>query len=166
MRIRRATPDDAPRAAAIYNAGIAEGEATFETRPRDVAEVAGWCSATLPFLVAERDGLVVGFARVTPASDRDVYAGIGEHAVYVDPAARGDGVGRALLEALAGAARDAGLHKLMSRVFATNEASLALHRAAGFREVGVQLRHGRLAGEWRDCVLVERLLEPAGAEAE
>jgi L-amino acid N-acyltransferase YncA len=162
--VRPATLDDVQRMTAIYNRGIAERQATFETRPRDAAEVAAWLGGRLPVLVAEDDGEVVGFARVSPASDREAYAGIGEHGVYVDPGARGTGAGRALLEALADAAADAGLHKLTSRIFVTNTASRALHRAAGFREVGIQRRHGRLDGGWRDCVLVERLVGPAAEE--
>ena len=104
---------------------------------------------------------MLGFARVSAYSDRCVYEGVGEHGVYVAGAARGRGVGRALLETLCGAAEQAGYHKLTSRVFADNAASRAVHRAAGFEEVGIQRRHGRLDGEWRDCVLVERLLGDA-----
>jgi L-amino acid N-acyltransferase YncA len=104
---------------------------------------------------------VAGFAKVGPYSEREVYAGIGEHAVYVAGEARRLGVGHALLEALAGAAEQAGLYKLTSRIFSTNTASIALHEASGFTIVGLQRRHGRLDGEWRDCVLVERLLGDA-----
>jgi phosphinothricin acetyltransferase len=98
---------------------------------------------------------------VSAYSDRPAYAGVGEHGVYVAPDARGRGIGRRLLDALAAEAEDAGFHKLTSRVFTTNEASRAVHRAAGFYEVGIQPRHARLDGEWKDCVLVERLLGPA-----
>ncbi len=165
--LRPATPEDASAIAAIYNEGIAGREATFETRPRTAAEIGPWLEDGLPFLVAEDEpGALVGFARVSPYSDRCVYEGVGEHGVYVAGAARGRGVGRALLDALCRAAEARGYHKLTSRVFATNGASRAVHRAAGFAEVGVQRRHGRLDGEWRDCVLVERLLgdaAPAGA---
>jgi phosphinothricin acetyltransferase len=90
-----------------------------------------------------------------------VYAGVGEHAVYVAPHARGAGAGRRLLMALCGACEAAGMYKLTSRVFVDNAASRAAHRSAGFEEVGVQRRHGRLDGEWKDCVLVERLLGAA-----
>lgn len=100
-----------------------------------------------------------------PYSERAVYAGIGEHAVYVDGAARRLGVGHALLEALATASAAAGLYKLTSRIFSTNLASIALHEAAGFTIVGLQRRHGRLDGEWKDCVLVERLLGEAATPA-
>ena len=150
--------------AAIYNEGIADREATFETRPREPRELAPWLTDGLPFLVAQGDdGTVLGWARVSPYSDRCVYRGVGEHGVYVARAARGRGLGRRLLEALCDAAQAAGMYKLTSRIFDTNAASIAAHRAAGFEVVGVQRRHGRLDGEWRDCVLVERLLGEAAA---
>ena len=162
MTIRPARPYDAPAIAALYNQGIAERQATFETRPRESEEIKGWFEGDLPFLVAEDEtGRVVGFARVSPYSDRCVYDGVGEHGVYVDTAARGRGIGRRLLHELAREAERHGLYKLTSRVFTTNAASLAAHRAAGFDEVGVQRRHGKLDGEWKDCVLVERLLGEA-----
>jgi len=161
--VRPARAGDGARIAEIYNDGIEDRVATFETRTRDAAEVEEWLSGSLPVLVAEADGAIVGFARVSPYSDRCVYDRVGEHGVYVAREARGRGVGRALLDALARAAEDAGLYKLTARIFTDNGASLAAHRAAGFREVGVQRRHGRLDGEWRDCVLVERLLGEAAA---
>ncbi len=152
-------PADAEAICAIYNAGIAERQATFETEPRTPADVLAWFEPGRPLLVAvDGDGRVAGWARVSASNDRGVYAAIGEHGVYVDPAARGHGVGRQLLEALAAAAEAAGYTKLTSRVFTTNGASLAVHRSAGFYEVGVQPRHGLLDGEWKDCVIVERLL--------
>jgi L-amino acid N-acyltransferase YncA len=98
---------------------------------------------------------------VSPYSDRCVYEGVGEHGVYVARAARGGGLGRWLLEALCDEAERAGLYKLTSRVFTDNTASRAVHVAAGFHEVGIQRRHGRLDGRWKDCVLVERLLGDA-----
>jgi L-amino acid N-acyltransferase YncA len=161
MRLRAPRLDDLPAVAAIYNAGIAERVATFETRPRTPDELAAWLADGRPFLVAERDGEVVGWARAGAYSDRCVYDGVGEHAVYVHPDARGTGTGRALLEALGAACEEAGIYKLTGRIFSDNHASLAAHRAAGFEEVGVQRRHGRLDGEWKDCVLVERLLGAA-----
>jgi L-amino acid N-acyltransferase YncA len=161
-RLRAATAGDVPALTAIYNEGIAGREATFETRPREPAEVAGWLEEGLPFVVAEdADGVIAGFARVSAYSDRCVYAGVGEHGVYVRETARGGGIGRALLDALCEEAERAGYYKLTARIFTTNGASLALHRAAGFDEVCVQRRHGRLDGEWKDCVLVERLLGDA-----
>jgi L-amino acid N-acyltransferase YncA len=166
VTVRGARPEDAPAITAIYNAGIAERQATFETRPREPAEIVAWFDHGLPFLVAaDGDGRVLGFARVTPYSDRPFYAGVGEHTVYVDAAARGQGLGRRLLEELAAESERRGLYKLTSRIFTTNTASRAVHRAAGFEEVGVKRRHGRLDGEWKDCVLVERLLGEAAEGA-
>jgi len=161
--LRAATAADVPALTAIYNEGIAEREATFETNPRSEADVAAWLEDGLPFVVAEGAAGVEGFARVSEYSDRCVYSGVGEHGVYVARAARGRGVGRALLLELCAAAERAGYYKLTSRIFTTNAASRAVHAAAGFDEVGIQRRHGRLDGEWRDCVLVERLLGEAAA---
>lgn len=160
--IRPATAADAAVIAAIYNEGIADRVATFETRLREPHEIHSWLADRLPFVVAaSADGTVVGWARVSPYSDRCAYQGVGEHGVYVARSARGQSVGRRLLEALCAEAERQGFHKLTSRVFADNAPSLAAHRASGFREVGVQRRHSRLDGEWRDCVLVERLLGEA-----
>jgi L-amino acid N-acyltransferase YncA len=167
VTIRAARPGDVAAVAAIYNAGIAGRQATFETRPRAPEEIVEWLDRGLPFLVAENgDGRTLGFARVSPYSSRSFYAGVGEHGVYVDPDVRGLGVGRALLEELAAAAERHGMYKLTSRVFTTNAASRAVHRAAGFVEIGVTRRHGRLDGEWKDCVVVERLLGEAAAADE
>ena len=165
LMTRAATAADATAVCAIYNQGIAGRDATFETRPRTPDEVEGWLDAGLPFVVAvDPDGTVLGFARLTPYSDRCVYAGVGDHGVYVDASARGRGVGRVLLEALCAEAERRGYHKITSRVFAANGASRAAHRAAGFTEVGVQRRHGQLDGRWLDCVLVERLLGDAARD--
>jgi L-amino acid N-acyltransferase YncA len=161
VTIRTAVADDAAAVANIYNEGIEDRLATFETRSRSSEDVAGWLDARLPFLVAERHGEVVGWARVSPYSDRCVYEGVGEHGVYVARSARGAGLGRALLEALCEEAAGRGYYKLTSRVFTDNGPSRAVHLAAGFEEVGVQRRHGRLDGRWKDCVLVERLLGEA-----
>jgi phosphinothricin acetyltransferase len=144
-----------------YNAGIEERLATFETRPRSVDDLAPWLDDGRPFIVGEHDGAVIGWARAGDYSDRCVYEGVAEHAVYVHPAARGYGFGRELLEALARESERHGIYKLTSRVFTDNEASLAAHRAAGFEVVGVQRRHGKLDGVWKDCALVERLIGEA-----
>jgi phosphinothricin acetyltransferase len=163
VTIRAARPGDAAAVAAIYNEGIAGRQATFETRPREPAEVAAWLDEDGLLLVADEDGRVLGWARMTPYSDRCAYAGVGEYAVYVAGSARGRGLGRGLLEALCREAEARGHRKVVGRMFAGNAASRALARAAGFREIGIERRHGRLDGEWRDCVPVERLIgEGAG----
>jgi L-amino acid N-acyltransferase YncA len=159
---RPAAATDADAICAIYNQGIEGRQATFETSLRAPEDIEEWLTSSLLFLVAvDESGRVLGWAKVSPYSDRCVYEGVGEHAVYVHPEARGRGAGRLLLEELSLSAERAGYYKLTSRIFTTNLASLAAHRAAGFYEVGVQPRHGRLDGEWKDCVLVERLLGPA-----
>ena len=161
--IRPATDSDLEAVVAAYNAGISERIATLETRLRTPADVAGWLTDGRPFVVAERDGRVLGWARAGFYSDRCVYEGVGEHAVYVHPDGRAQGLGRQLLTALCLQAERRGLYKLTSRIFTDNHPSRAAHLAAGFREVGIQYRHGRLDGEWKDCVLVERLLGEAAS---
>jgi L-amino acid N-acyltransferase YncA len=156
--VRAAGADDAASVAAIYNAGIRERSSTFETRERDPVEIARRIASEAVFLVADVDVAVAGFAATAPYSEREVYAGIAECSVYVDPEQRGRGVGTRLLDALATEAERAGLHKLVGKLFAGNEASMRLVERCGFRVVGTHERHGRLDGEWRDVILVERTL--------
>lgn len=158
---RLATSADATCIAAIYNEGIADRMATFETEPRTAEQIAALLSDEgdrYPTIVVERDGRVVGWAGAGPYRDRPAYAGVAEHSVYVARAARGTGAGRAALEALCRAYAARGFSKIVSRIFPENDASLMLHERCGFRTVGVYRRHGKLDGEWRDCVIVERLL--------
>ena len=161
--IRPATVADADGIAAVYNQGIAERVATFETRLHAGCDFRATLAdpSALPFLVAEADGRVVGWARLSPYSSRDCYAGIGEAALYVDRKTRRRGHGRRLLDSLAVAAEEGGHWKIVGLLLSTNRASLALCRAAGFREVGVFDRHGRLDGDWREVVIVERLIGEA-----
>ena len=159
MEIRPARAGDAAGVAEIYNAGIRERTSTFETREREPAEIAERiASQRHPFLVAELDGRLAGWAATSEYSGRDAYAGVAECSVYVDPALRGRGLGTALLASLADEAARRGFHKLIGKLFATNEASVRLVDADGFRIVGTHLRHGSLDGEWRDVILVERCL--------
>jgi phosphinothricin acetyltransferase len=161
LTIRAAQSCDLAGVVEIYNAGIAERVATFETGPRTVRDISSWVEDGQPLIVASDNAQVMGWARAGAYSDRCVYQRVGEHAVYVDPSARGRGVGRALLVELCAASERHGLYKLTSRVFTDNEPSRAAHRAAGFEEVGIQRRHGKLDGEWKDRVLVDCLLGPA-----
>jgi L-amino acid N-acyltransferase YncA len=160
VRVRAARAEDAAAVADIYNAGIRERSSTFETREREPAEMAERIGGERhPFLVAELDGRVAGFAATARYSDRDAYAGVAECSVYVDADWRGRGIGSALLSELATEAAARGFHKLLGKLFDTNEASMRLVRRAGFRVVGTHVRHGQLDGEWRDVILVERSLE-------
>lgn len=154
MIVRPLLPSDWPAVAAIFAEGIATGDATFE---RTMPTWSDWDARHLPEhrLVAEIDGEVAGWIAVVPYSSRAVYRGVGEESVYVAERARGSGVGNALLSTLIASARDGGLWTLQAGVFPENEASLALHRAHGFREVGRRERIGELAGLWRDVVLLE-----------
>jgi L-amino acid N-acyltransferase YncA len=159
VQIRPARPGDTAAIAEIYNAGIATREATFETRPRTPGDIDGWLGGDrLPLLVADLDGEVLGWARVSSYSDREAYAGVGECSVYVSAAHRGHGIGSALLDALLDAAAERGYWKLLGKLFPGNAASARMVSRAGFREVGVHLCHAKLDGEWRDVLLVERLL--------
>jgi L-amino acid N-acyltransferase YncA len=165
MRIRAARADDAAAVAEIYNIGIRERSSTFETREREPAEIAERIgSERHPFLVAEVDGRVVGFAATSQYSDRDCYAGVAECTLYVDSESRGRGVGSELLEALAHEAARRGFYKLIGKLFDRNEPSLRLMRRTGFRVVGTHYRHGKLDGEWRDVILVERSLLPLAGQ--
>ncbi|HET9982551.1 MAG TPA: arsinothricin resistance N-acetyltransferase ArsN1 family A [Longimicrobiales bacterium] len=160
VQVRVAEPRDAAAIARIYNEGIQDRVATFETRERVPAEVLGWLGDPRhPVLVAERASEVVGWASASRYRDRECYAGIAEFSVYVGRSARGAGVGDALMAAFIAACEAAGVWKLVSRVFPENAASRGLCRRHGFREVGTYRKHARLDGVWRDVVIVERLLE-------
>ena len=160
ISIRQATAADAPAIARIYNQGIEDRGATFETRPRTPADIVAWLEEAkrLPLLVAEDEGIVVGWAGLSAYRSRACYAGIGEFSIYLERTMRGRGVGRMLLSSLIDAARDRGYWKLVSRVFPFNTGSRSLCRSCGFRKVGVYEKHGRLDGKWLDVVIVERLI--------
>jgi L-amino acid N-acyltransferase YncA len=162
--IRPAEPRDVDAIAAIHAQGIAGRRATFHTEPLTGRDVRPWLDRRGPLLVAEEDGEVVAWASVGEYSDFPPYADVGEFAVYVAEDAQRRGLGRRLLETLCEVAERDGRYKLVGKLFTQNEASLALCRACGFREVGVHRRHGRLDGVWRDVIVVERLLGSAKEE--
>lgn len=158
--IRSATPTDAPAIAAIYNEGIRDRVATFESRERAAEDLIPWVEdARFPFLVAVREGCVAGWVAASAYRARACYAGIAEFSVYVGRKHRGQGVGDELMGAFLQVCADAGFWKVLSRVFPENRVSRRLLAAHGFREVGVYEKHARLDGAWRDVVIVERLLE-------
>src|SRR6201981_2461303 len=141
LRTRVATPADASAIAAIYNEGIADRIATFETEPRSATDIAGWFTGEHLVVVAETgEAGPVAFAASFPYSSRPCYRGIGEFSVYVRRDHRGRGAGRAALSALIEAAATRGMHKLISRVFPENMASRALLKGLGFEEIGIHRR--------------------------
>lgn len=158
MHVRAAGPDDAAVLARIYNQGIEDRIATFETRLRSPLDVQAWFDGAHPIVAVEDRGEVIAFAATSSYRPRECYAGIAEFSVYVGREARGRGAGRLAMEALVSEAERAGFWKLVSRVFRENIASLRLLRSVGFREVGTYEKHARLDGVWRDVVIVERLL--------
>jgi len=146
---RSARGEDAAAIARVYNQGIEDRIATFETEPRSATEIEHLLSERqprYPFIVVERDGVVVAWASAGSYRSRPCYDPVAEHSVYVDRAHRGSGAGRLALETLAAAAERRGFTTLVSRLFPENSASLALQRTVGFRAVGIYRRHATLAG--------------------
>jgi phosphinothricin acetyltransferase len=163
MRIRTLTPEDWPAVQAIYREGIASGDATFEL---DAPAWPEWDAAHLRacrLVAVDGDG-VVGWAALSAASGRAVYAGVAEVSVYVAAAWRRRGIGRALLERLIADSETAGIWTLQAGIFPENEASISLHERCGFRLVGRRERLGRHHGRWRDVLLLERRSAVAGRE--
>jgi len=156
--VRTAEIADAEVMATIYNEGIEDRVATFETRRRTSADVRGWFDGRHPIVVVEDDRRVVAFAATAIYRQRECYAGVAEFWVYVARAMRGQGAGRLAMEAVLAAAEAGGFWKLVSRVFVENSASRMLLRRLGFREVGIYEKHAQLDGVWRDVVIVERLI--------
>ncbi len=157
MMLRLATAMDAAAIARIYNQGIEDRVATFETRLRTAADIERWFDGH-PIVVVEIDGGVAAFASTSTYRPRECYAGIAECSCYVAKESRSRGLGTIVLRALQNEARRAGFHKLVSRVFPENQASLRMLEKLGWRRVGIYHRHGQLDGVWRDVVIVEKLL--------
>jgi len=161
VRVRTATEGDAAAIAEIYNQGIEDRVATYETTWHTAEDRCTWLRAIAghyPAVVAAVEGQVVGWAGAGPYRSRECYGGIGEFSVYVRRDWRGRHIGDQLLPALIAEAERLGLWKLLSRIFMFNESSRALCRKHGFREVGIYEKHGKLDGQWLDVVIVERLL--------
>lgn len=147
----------------IYLEGIATGQATFETQAPSWGK---WDAGHLAHsrLVARSGETIKGWAALSPVSDRCVYGGVAEVSVYVGEEHRGQGVGRALLEALVSASENNGIWTLQAGVFPENTASVALHKRCGFREVGRRERVGKMHGVWRDTLLLERRSKVVGVD--
>ncbi len=154
---------DWPRVAGIYLEGMMTGQATFET---DVPSFEQWDRAhlTMPRLIARQNEIIVGWAALSPVSQRRVYEGVAEVSVYVAAESRGAGVGTKLLAALIDAAERHGIWTLQAGIFPENVPSIALHLACGFRELGRRERIGKLKGVWRDTVLLERRSSKVGID--
>jgi phosphinothricin acetyltransferase len=165
VEIRPMEPADWERVRAIYEQGIASGQATFEL---EAPTWERWDAAHLPFarLVARFEGRVIGWAALSPVSGRCCYAGVAEASVYVDTDHRGQGVGRQLLLETIAESERRGIWTLQGGAFAENEASLRLQRACGFRVVGKRERIGQLHGVWRDTVLTERRSPVVGVDGQ
>ncbi|MCX5064464.1 GNAT family N-acetyltransferase [Micromonospora lupini] len=156
LTTRPLTATDAYRVLTIYQAGLDSGDASFETTAPTWEAFDTTRLTAHRFVAVDADGVILGWVAVTPTSSRPVYAGVVEHSVYVDPAAQGRGVGRVLLDALITSTEAAGIWTIQSGIFPENTGSLALHRRAGFRVIGVRERIGRHHDRWRDVVLLER----------
>lgn len=147
----------------IYLEGIATGNATFE---REAPARERWDQGHLPHsrLVARSQNIVKGWAALAPVSTRSVYSGVADVSIYVGTEYRGEGLGRALLEALIFSSESNGIWTLQAGIFPENAASIALHKRCGFREVGRRERIGRMKEVWRDTILLERRSKVVGVE--
>jgi phosphinothricin acetyltransferase len=164
FRVEPMTTDDGPSVLEIYGQGIATGNATLEPATPDWTHWSAGHRRDCRLVARDADDRVLGWTALGRYSTREVYAGVAWESVYVDAAARGRGVGSALLAALVSASEEAGVWTLLAGVLVENGPSLALHERAGFRRIGVQERMGRDAsGRWRDVVLLERRSAAVGA---
>ena len=155
---RAATRSDAARIATIYNQGIEDRVATYETEPRTPGQILRWFTEGYPVFVAGENQIMQAYAIAFPYRSRPCYDGVREFSVYVARESRGRGFGKAALGALIDDAKARGWWKLLSRIFPENQASRKLCAVLGFREVGIYEKHARLDGKWRDTVIVEKLL--------
>jgi len=158
MKTRLATAEDAEAIAKIYNQGIEDRLATFETCARTTEDIKAWFSAAYTVIVVEEVGIILAFSSTFPYAQRECYAGVREFSVYVARDHRGKGAGRVAMEALIVESRKQGVWKLLSRVFPENEQCLRLLGSLGFRQVGIYEKHAQLDGEWRDVVITEYLV--------
>ncbi len=169
ISVRALTPADWAAVEPIYAQGIADGEATFEIATPSWEAFDAGKLPELRFVATDARDAVVGWVAASAVSSRPAYRGVVEHSVYIDRAARGQGIGRMLLAAFVEAAESAGIWTIQSSIFPENEASLRLHESAGFRVVGRRERIARSgagprAGQWRDTVLIERRSARNGRE--
>lgn len=155
---RPACLEDCERISEIYNRGIEQRTATFETVHRSSPDIARWFDGLHPTIVCVANSVIIGFATTSEYSSRACYSGIAEFSVYMDEEYQGKGLGKKVMEHLIAECVHGGFWKLVSRIFVENTVSRELMRSLGFREVGVYEKHGKINGEWKDVVIVERLL--------
>lgn len=163
MDITQMNPQDWPEVKRIYEAGIATGNATFQTEAPSWED---WDKAHVedPRLIAIDNNKILGWAALTPVSSRCVYAGVGEVSVYVDPGVQGKGIGKLLLGELIRHSEQKGFWTLQAGIFPENKASIKIHEDLGFRIIGRRERIGKMNGVWRDTVLLERRSQVTGIE--
>ncbi len=159
MKTRLAERKDAGAITKIYNQGIEDRVATFETRLRTPQEIESWFDESYVLVVVEHESRVVAFAVTFPYRSRDCYSGVREFSVYVERSQRGKGAGKLAMNALIAESGRRGYWKLLSRVFPENKQSLKLLYSLGFREVGTYRKHAKLDNEWRGVVIVEYLMD-------
>ena len=160
--VAAAGPSDLPEITAIYNEAVADSVATFHVEPRTEEQQREWFESRgrrHPVIVARRQGLIVGWASLSEFSDRRAYENTAEDSVYVAEEWRGKGIGRQLLGRLVELAAELGHHSILARIADHSAVSIALHRSAGFREVGVLHEVGRKFDRWIDVTLMERVLD-------
>lgn len=158
LKLRKADVSDAILIAEIYNQGIDDRVATFETLPRTGKDIEKWFHGHHPVVVGEYRNEIAGFASTFPYSERDCYSGISEFSVYIKREYRGKGLGKRIMKYLIEESGKAGTWKLVSRIFPENHASRQVMKSVGFREVGIYEKHAKLDGDWRDVVIVELLI--------
>lgn len=161
VSLRAMRPADWPAVRDIFQEGIDTGFATFESSAPEWDAFDNYRLPEHRFVAVGEDGEILGWTAVSPVSSRPAYAGVVEHSIYVAGAARGQGVGKLLLQALSASTEAAGIWTIQSSIFPENEASLRLHQANGFAVVGRRDRIARVstgpaAGQWRDTLLLER----------
>ncbi len=163
VTIREFAKDDFPSVKRIYQEGIDTGNATFQTKAKDWLE---WDAGLLQHsrLIASDRVSIIAWAGLSAVSSRCVYAGVAEVTIYVSAAARGKGVGKVLLSALVESSEKHGIWSLKAGIFPENQASIHLHELCGFKILGVQDKLGKMAGTWRDVVLMERRSKTVGVD--
>ncbi len=161
MKLRLATVADAEDLRRIYNREVLETTHTFDLEPRSLEAQEAWITereGALGVVVGELDGVIAGFASLSPYRPRAAYRTTVENSVYVDEVARGHGVGRALMNELIDVATKRGFHTIVAHIVDGHEASIGLHHACGFAVVGTEREVGRKFGKWLDVVVMQRML--------